>query len=505
MSELPALSVIVVISSDTISPRADVSHLKGCLDALSRQQDPPATEIIVPHHPDVDGIEELSTRFPAVVFVPVPGTSIANRVGGGREHHDVLRAHGLNIATGEVIALLEDYARPDPDWSATIVAAHRRQWAAVGGAIENGIDRPLNWAVYFCDFGKYQNPLPARADAVRVRHQHLLQTCGAGGDSAALERLLSRDRRQWRFDQPWRRAGARPRDRHPSLSGRSWAVLRLARTVHLGPLLCGHTQHGHRRCQALPVCGALSWLACPSSCPNGAHRLDPGPSLPCLPSCPAKSPATGYLLECGRDDRLPCTSAAAWVRVTSKPLHICIDATSWANDRGFGRFTREIVKALLARDEGFRYTLLFDQLPEEPLPPGAEILTARTNSGLNQSAVGSSARSPAYSLKMARLATSVPYDVFFFPTLYSYFPLLQRKPCVVCYHDATAERFPELLFPTKMKSLAVAREDDAGPFPVHSRDDRLRDVRGRSRVDSQVSASAHRCGDRGRRRRLPGH
>jgi len=132
------------------------------------------------------------------------------------------------------------------------------------------------------------------------------------------------------------------------------------------------------------------------------------------------------------------------------PLHVCIDATSWANDRGFGRFTREIVTALLDRDEGFRYTLLFDQLPGEPLPPGAEILSARTDLGLNQSAVGSSARSPAYFLKMARLARSVPYDVFCFPTLYSYFPLLQRKPCVICYHDATAERFPELLFPTKM-------------------------------------------------------
>ena len=133
----------------------------------------------------------------------------------------------------------------------------------------------------------------------------------------------------------------------------------------------------------------------------------------------------------------------------SAPLHVCVDATSWVNDRGFGRFTREMLKALLGRDEGFRYTLLFDQLPDEPLPTGAEVLTARTDLGLNQSAVGSSARSPAYFLKMARLASSVPYDVFFFPTLYSYFPLLQRKACVVCYHDATAERFPQLLFPTK--------------------------------------------------------
>jgi hypothetical protein len=31
--------------------------------------------------------------------------------------------------------------------------------AAIGGAIENKVNRPLNWAVYFCDFGRYQNPL----------------------------------------------------------------------------------------------------------------------------------------------------------------------------------------------------------------------------------------------------------------------------------------------------------------------------------------------------------
>ena len=30
----------------------------------------------------------------------------------------------------------------------------------MGGAIENSIDRPLNWAVYFCDFLRYQTPLP---------------------------------------------------------------------------------------------------------------------------------------------------------------------------------------------------------------------------------------------------------------------------------------------------------------------------------------------------------
>ena len=165
MVETPELSVVVIISSDTILARADVLHLEGCLEALARQQNPPKTEIIVPHHPEVDGLEKLSKRFPAAVFLPVPEASIADRGSGGREHHDVLRAHGLRIARGQIVTLLEDYARPDPHWSANIVEAHGHPWAAVGGAIENGVDRALNWAVYFCDFGKYQNPLPAGPSA----------------------------------------------------------------------------------------------------------------------------------------------------------------------------------------------------------------------------------------------------------------------------------------------------------------------------------------------------
>ena len=131
-------------------------------------------------------------------------------------------------------------------------------------------------------------------------------------------------------------------------------------------------------------------------------------------------------------------------------LHICIDATSWPNDRGFGRFTRELIKALLARDEGFRYTLLFDQRPADLVPPGARVLSAETERSLNDSAAGKSSRSPAYFLKMGCLARKAKCDVFFFPTLYSYFPLPSRAPCIVCYHDATAERLPELLFPTKL-------------------------------------------------------
>ena len=138
------------------------------------------------------------------------------------------------------------------------------------------------------------------------------------------------------------------------------------------------------------------------------------------------------------------------VRLTRSPLHIGIDATSWRNDRGFGRFTRELVTALAARATGFRYTLFFDQPIGDPMPRGVEVVSARTGRNLTESAVGTTSRSFGYLWKMSQLARSVRCDVFFFPAVYSYFPLLTRIPCVVCYHDTTAERLPQYLFPTRL-------------------------------------------------------
>jgi hypothetical protein len=157
----PVLSVVVVIVSDTTTARARADHLEGCLLALEQQIGAPPTEIIVPYHQNTDGIGALKARFPDVRFVAVTDPAIAERKAGSREHHDTLRARGLIMARGALVALLEDHARPDAHWCANIVAAHRADDAAVGGAIENDIDRPLNWAVYYCDFAKYQNPVPA--------------------------------------------------------------------------------------------------------------------------------------------------------------------------------------------------------------------------------------------------------------------------------------------------------------------------------------------------------
>jgi hypothetical protein len=157
------LSVVVVIVSDTTLARAQSRDLAGCLEALGRQVDAPPLEIIVPYHPKTEGIDALKTRFPAIRFIAVGAADVLARKAGSRDHHDRLRAAGLAAARGGVVALLEDHGLPDPRWSARIAAAHRADAAAIGGAIENDVDRPLNWAIYFCDFAKYQSPLPAGA------------------------------------------------------------------------------------------------------------------------------------------------------------------------------------------------------------------------------------------------------------------------------------------------------------------------------------------------------
>ena len=136
-----------------------------------------------------------------------------------------------------------------------------------------------------------------------------------------------------------------------------------------------------------------------------------------------------------------------------KVLHVGVDATCWSNDRGFGRVTRELIAALAARSQGFRYTLLFDQRPEGPLPEGVEVRVGAAAQTISESAVGDSSRSLGYLWTLGRLASQEKFDLFFFPAVYSYFPLLSTIPVVVCFHDAIAERFPELVFPTRFNQL----------------------------------------------------
>lgn len=157
MERDPVLSIVVAVVSDTLHS-ADTDHLRPCLHSLRQQVDPPPFEVIVPHYPHLAGIAELRREFPEIRFLDIPDLQ-RYAAGVSREHHNELRARGVAAARGEIVALMEDHGVADPHWSARIVTAHRASVAGVGGAIDNGIDRILNWAVYFCDFGQYGNPV----------------------------------------------------------------------------------------------------------------------------------------------------------------------------------------------------------------------------------------------------------------------------------------------------------------------------------------------------------
>jgi hypothetical protein len=153
----PRLSVVVALIS---GKRAD---LERCLGALAAQAGGPELEVIVPYDDAVAEVAALATEFPRARFLRAEDLDTrAARAGASREHHDTLRTIGLRAARGAIVALTEDHAVASPTWCADMTAAleARPRAAAVGGAVECGAQGLLARAVYHCDFGRYQNPLP---------------------------------------------------------------------------------------------------------------------------------------------------------------------------------------------------------------------------------------------------------------------------------------------------------------------------------------------------------
>ncbi|MHC4166996.1 MAG: hypothetical protein ACYSWQ_08565 [Planctomycetota bacterium] len=139
----------------------DREAVTTCLDALGPGLAKYRSECIVPFDGRLKGIEELRDRFPWAEFIDATDRVDAEQFKQSREHHDILRAIGLVRAKGTVVALLEDHGTPASGWCDAVMKALAGPAAAVGGAVENGVNRLLNHAVYYCDFGRYQNPVPA--------------------------------------------------------------------------------------------------------------------------------------------------------------------------------------------------------------------------------------------------------------------------------------------------------------------------------------------------------
>lgn len=142
-----ALRLSVVIASSN-----DAALLVPCVEALQPQASPDTTEVLVVRavdRPCGSARTRLAAAMPALRWIDAPEGSTVPR----------LRGLGIAAARADKIAMLEDDCVAAAGWCARAQAAGESS-AATGGAVEPGpYERVLDWAVYFCEYGRFMLPL----------------------------------------------------------------------------------------------------------------------------------------------------------------------------------------------------------------------------------------------------------------------------------------------------------------------------------------------------------
>lgn len=137
-------------------------------------------------------------------------------------------------------------------------------------------------------------------------------------------------------------------------------------------------------------------------------------------------------------------------------MRIGVDAACWANGRGYGRFARELLGAMVAASPADEFIFFADPLSAEQLPPdlpNVRVVRVDQRVAPALAAAADGNRSLGDMLRFTRAVARERPDVFFFPSVYSYFPLVPGQRAVVTVHDAIAERFPELTLPSARARL----------------------------------------------------
>jgi alpha-1,3-rhamnosyl/mannosyltransferase len=136
-------------------------------------------------------------------------------------------------------------------------------------------------------------------------------------------------------------------------------------------------------------------------------------------------------------------------------MHIGIDGGCWGNRRGFGRFLRELLHALARTGGENAYTVFLDRAASANFDLGVPFRArvVETSQAVSEAANAQGRRSVPDLLRMGRAVARERLDLFFFPSVYSYFPLLRRVPTVLGIHDTIADRNPRFAFATRRQEL----------------------------------------------------
>ena len=133
-------------------------------------------------------------------------------------------------------------------------------------------------------------------------------------------------------------------------------------------------------------------------------------------------------------------------------MRVGVDATCWSNPRGYGRFTRELLPELAAQGPDDEFVCFLDEQSGAGFTltaPNIVPATVRMRRAPAEAASADGSRSVSDMLKLTRAVRRARVDVFFSPSVYTYFPLPPGLPAVVTVHDAIVERFPLLTLPSR--------------------------------------------------------
>ena len=119
-------------------------------------------------------------------------------------------------------------------------------------------------------------------------------------------------------------------------------------------------------------------------------------------------------------------------------LRIGIDASGWVNKRGQGRYTRELVRALVSLDQRNHYWLFLDtetirQCEDLPQSERTQRVVVTTSEAAVRGALVSGHRSlrDLWAMSAAVRQHGKNLDLFYFPSATTVFPLMTRARMVV--------------------------------------------------------------------------
>src|SRR4051794_22549786 len=127
-----------------------VTLLERCLAGLEGQ---PASEIVVADCSPIDPTARIAARFPRVVVMHVPEPRTVPQ----------LRWAALSRTRSPVVAAIESRCVPDPGRCAELARVHDQNPEALAGGRRvraGGHPSPVEWGLYFCEYGMSAPPLP---------------------------------------------------------------------------------------------------------------------------------------------------------------------------------------------------------------------------------------------------------------------------------------------------------------------------------------------------------